>query len=190
MFISSVNPLKILVDKQYLTNFCEEGLEEAYLIAVKAVSGKALSFTVHLESGAVFSSLPIIALRHPEIQNFTHIVPETHPIHQPFTCLEGPIQILTYDGVYDYKVACRLQNSVIDCRYLFTIEYSGDGVASDPEQFKTHNIIYSIETGALYAMPNNMCLFYDKHFTNVKNPLDISQWPRYNRNVKVYRAGS
>lgn len=175
--------IKIKVIKSYLTQNTQDSIltEDAYLISAKCVSGRPILFTVHLESGALFSSLPIEALRCSKYTNNITLVSDlTTQDLQPFTCLEGPVQIIEYEALKDYKIKTRLNT---DGRYLFTIDYAGGGLAEDPEQFKTHNVIV-LDNGMLCALPNNHCLFVDKHFTNNIN------FPKYKRSSKYWLAGS
>ncbi len=67
--------------------------------------------------------------------------------------------------------------------YLFTLSYEGEGLASDSEQSKTHNI-FALDNGQYAAMPNNMCLFKDNWFAYDKLTL-----PNYRRSSKRYAAG-
>ena len=147
--------------------------------------GRPLLFTVHLESGALFSGLPIDALmcdRYGEADLTSKIIGTE--LAQPYSCLEGDIQCVQYWYLKDYKVICKVGNQVLNGRYLFTIDYSGDGLADDPEQYKSHNIIV-LSNGNMVALPNNMCLFEDGHFTG-----ELKEFPKYKRNLNYYMPGT
>jgi hypothetical protein len=183
MFNVNIPTLKVKIIKSYLTQDGADAMltEDAYLISAKCVSGRPILFTVHLESGAVYSSLPIEALRCTKYsEHFVYNSDLKTEELQPFTCLDGPAQLIEYEALKDYQVKTKLG---IDGRYLFTIDYAGGGLAEDPEQFKTHNVIV-LDSGQLCALPNNYCLFVDKHFTETK------EFPKYTRSSKYYLAGS
>ena len=65
--------------------------------------------------------------------------------------------------------------------YLFTINYQGDGIAEDPEQYKTHNIVV-LNNGQLAAVPNNIMKAKDNWFSTDKKM-------KYARIKKHYFAG-
>lgn len=156
----NLNVEKVKVAKKYLTDSKEEGFVDAYLIAARCLASRAILFTVHLENGAVYSGLPIEAI-YGKWSVDTKDSLETTAL-QPWSCLEGA-QYISYTHLAHYDVLCTtLQRSG---RYIGTIDYNGAGLAQDPEQYKSHNLILP-DLGQLMAMPNNYCLFKDEYFTN------------------------
>lgn len=152
---------KVLIKSEYLSNYqIKDQFVEAYLLSVKTMPYRALQFTVYTEHGAIYSHLPIEAIYFsplpPNIKHFT-----TEQL-QPFSCLENPATIITYSLL---NMACCKVTSLgnIEAYYLFTIDYCGNGLAFDPEQTKTHNIV-ALSTGQLAAMPNNFLRFDDNWF--------------------------
>ena len=155
----NLNVQKVKVNKFYLTNGKESCFIEAYLIGARCLAGRPILFTVHLENGAVYSGLPIEAIYG---ENSTEQGKHVTQDLQPWSCLESPAQYILYTHLKDYEVFCTtLQKSG---RYIGTIDYHGEGLAQDPEQHKSHNLILPND-GQLMAMPNNYCIFNDKYFT-------------------------
>lgn len=181
--------IKILVKRSYLTQdpADEYVFTEAYLVAVAANAGDALYFTVYTIDGAIFSDLPIEAIMcdrfdiNDEIDSSAYDNEEL----QPFTCLEGPVSVISYDLMKNARLVARVGRDQVPARYLFTLYYHGEGLAEDPEQSKTHNVVV-LENGQLAALPNNKCLFIDNWFASNEGG---AKWPPYRRRTKFYRAG-
>lgn len=176
----NVPSIKLLVDREYITDSKESGLIEAYLVAVDCRNNSIIRFTVYLSSGALWSGLPISALwcdRFNEV-NLESKIKETEKL-QPFSCLEGPPAVITYNLLKNNKLTCKLG----EANYLFTINYEGDGLSEDPEQYKTHNIIV-LKSGQLAAYPNNYIRFEDNWFTNETEDVTL-----YKRNKKHFFPG-
>jgi hypothetical protein len=139
-------------------------------------------FTVHLESGAVWSRLPICAFKCDRYGITTKPDEKIHPKDlQPYSCLDGDIQVISHQYLKDYKVLAKIGSSNLQGRYLFTVDYMGMGLSEDPEQFKTHNVIV-LDNGSLAALPNNMLKFQDEHFTTNNGLV----FPQYKRSTTYY----
>lgn len=163
--------LKSFVPKEYLTDGQEVGWVEAYLMAIDARNGQALRFTVLLESGGIWSGLPIEAIYVPYNGDFSEVEKQkghSTEVLQPFSCLEGPVSFIAYQILKDAEVETPLGPG----QYLFTINYEGLGLAEDPEQYKTHNVITLYSSGQLCAMPNNMIKVKNNWFTNESDTSD------------------
>lgn len=173
-------PLKVFVKSDYVTNGnVKDEFIEAYLLAVKAVANRALDFTVYTEHGAIYSGLPIEAIfKHKPEKGYKHL---TTDLLQPYTCLEGPVNVIKY-SLLD-NATCLVPSLKTVGNYLFTIDYHGNGLANDPEQHKTHNIIY-LDSGQFAAMPNNYIQFMDNWFAGKT----VQKYP-YKRRTKTYYAG-
>jgi len=180
VFVTNLPALKVLVSKFYLNGTM--GHEPGYLVAAHCRNNRPILFTVHLESGALFSGLPIEALYSSRFSEASpKAVYDTMQL-QPFSCLAGPVQCITYDHMKGCGGMFKIDGKDMAGHYLFTIDYAGDGLAEDPEQYKTHNII-ELVNGHLAALPNNHCLFLDKFFTEDRG------WPKYYRNSSYWSAG-
>ena len=155
----NIPTFKVLVRNEYITDNELQGYTEGYLVAVRCIKSRPLLFSVHLENGALYSGLPINSLCTKKCMEYYL------DVAQPWSCLESPCNALTYYHLKDYDVEVTSDSISQVGRYLFTIDYQGEGLAQDPEQHKTHNII-ALESGQLVAMPNNYCKFVDQYFTD------------------------
>jgi hypothetical protein len=187
IFTAPLPTIKVWVQESYLTGDKLFGTQEAYLVGVKSQANEALKFTVHLNSGALWSGLPIEAVGMYEdfhVQYGTDVL-------QPFSCLEGSIQVIQYPYLINYEAEASLfvgdEKRVLKGSYLFTIDVQGQGLSNDPEQYKTHNVIELHDSGQLAALPNNYCRFIDKHFVD-KVQADKVQY--YKRASTKFYAGS
>lgn len=152
---------------EVLSSFVAEGAAveriPAYCFSVTILEARPLLFTVHTQDGALFSRLPICALRH------TRIPVEAPPLSDEVLDTWGAISSIgdISSPIYlkDYHVRVRLGARELSGIYLFTIDYSEGGFAQDPEQHKTSNVI-ALTSGQICAVPNNYCRFLDGHFTS------------------------
>jgi len=78
--------------------------------------------------------------------------------------ISSQAQAVKHKYLKDYEVYVNFTDKVVKGTYQFTIDYFEDGFSEDPEQHKTSNIIF-LDSGYICAVPNNYCLFKDKHFT-------------------------
>lgn len=182
IFNTNIPTIKISVLDSYLTNNLNIITEtNGYLMSVKSVDGNALAFTVLLETGAIFSNLPIEAIRCYRYDNFKTKnlkVYNTKEL-QPYSCLDGDIQIIEYSLLRHSDMLIRLNGEDVDAKYLFTIDYNGTSLADDPEQRKTHNIV-QLSNNQIAAMPNNKSLIVNKSLTT------INGWPSMYRRINKY----
>lgn len=184
-FIINTPALKVYVMKGYLDQSSSTELVSGYLATVKSVDGNALMFSVYLETGALFSNLPIEAIfcdRYSDIKLDEKL---TTQMLQPYSCLDGDIDTVEISLLKHCPVKARFGERFKSGHYLFTIDYNGTDLADDPEQRKTHNIIV-LEYGQLAALPNNHCLFLNESLTNNKEV----EYPRHKRSTKYYTPGS
>lgn len=152
---------------------------EAYAFAVTALRNRPLLFTVHTVHGAVFSRIPIEALRWRKCPNWLDELRD-HML-QPWSCLGERIVAIQHQYLKDYEL--HYIKPAVDGRYLFTLDFLPDGhFTEDPEQHKTMSFI-ALETGQFALLPNNMFLARDRHFTENDKPA-----PPYKRNKEYFWA--
>jgi len=163
--------IKVLVRDKYITDYQRDGVTEAYLLAVDCRPNSIIRFTAYLESGAVWSNLPIESIYCDRFGSVDLSGAKKTEELQPFSCLEGPYSCISYDILKNANLETRLGPA----NYLFTINYEGCGLSEDPEQYKNHNIV-ALETGQLAALPNNYMVVTDCWFSNAKH--DVSQYKR------------
>lgn len=179
MFICNVPAISVFVSEKFLGS--GDGFEKAYLVAATSIPSRPLFFAVHLESGALWQRVPVSEIF------CTRFTEKMVPLFvcedlQPYSCLEGQIACISYQHLAHYEVKAKIKDEWVLGNYLFTIDVMGQGLAEDPEQHKTHNII-ALKSGQLAALPNNYLLFQDDYFTEEKKNLG------YKRNSKFYLAG-
>lgn len=167
MFLRDCPTTKVLVRAEYLYNH-ERGhgtYVEGYLFAVTSLANRPLLFTVHLQSGAVISRLPLDALCTKPCEKW--------PLHdlELWSALSNTITVLQHEYLKRYSMQVRVNDMSYGATYLFTIDSCGEGFAESPDQHKTFNIA-QLDTGHLVAQPNNRCLFLDSHFVDRQLPLD------------------
>lgn len=185
-FVAEVPTIKVFVKESALTQDpSNTKLVEGYLVSVHARYGRPLFFTVHLETGALWSMLPISAILCDRFgATFETLLVREVDILQPYSCLEGPIAVIAPQYLRNYEMEVRIDGEPQSANYLFTIDYAGTGMAEDPEQYKSHNIVV-LSDGHLAALPNNYCLFIDNHFTGKE-----LTYPKYKRSNKYHQPGS
>ena len=186
-FTVNVPSLPILVRKKYL-NPDLDGFERAYLISVTGVAGRPLFFGVHLESCALYTRLPITALvctRYTDGSLPLSYSPLSLQDSQPWSCLAGDVQYICLDHLKGARTLVKARNgTTMYGNYLFSIDYDGDGLTEDPEQYKSHNVI-ALKDGSLVAYPNNYLLFLDEYFVDNKD----DKFPNYKRQSKYWMPG-
>lgn len=174
--------IMVYVPSQYLGYKDQNQLKKAYLMAVDSRTSMALSFTVYLETGAIWSGLPIEAIRMDKYNKINLKVQFSNDLLQPFSCLSDDASIIEYSLLKNAKVSCK---GLGPGHYLFTISYRNKGLAEDPEQNKTHNII-CLDNGQLAALPNNNLIVKDNWFSDENQKEELKN---YKRNSKHYFPG-
>ena len=148
---------KCFVNKLYLTNQEETGLVEAYCFAITLIESRPLLFTVHTVDGAIYSRLPLNALKWHKTDF------KEHPLKHvdPWGAISSNGHAVAHSYLKDYGIKTIFGVGT----YMFTIDYFDGGFAEDPEQHKCSHMI-QMRDGYFFAFPNNMCWFLDGHFTN------------------------
>lgn len=181
-FTDNLPTIRIQVKNSFLMPDAK-GYQRGYLVAVTNVPSRPLLFTVHLDSGALYSRLPIDALVCDRFNpNLLPLFPFSLTELQPYSCLEGSIQVISYNFLKDSDAVARIAGKDVKGRYLFTVDVLGEGLSEDPEQFKTFNII-NLENNQLAALPNNM-VYFPNGFS-----ADDKGWPKDIRRNKIYHEG-
>jgi hypothetical protein len=173
--------IKVFVRKSFL-NKDSDGLEEAYLLSVTNIPNRPLFFNVLLESGAIYSRLPISALSCDRFNPLGEPEFELEDL-QPYSCLDGSICVVSNSLLKDSDIVCRISDKKdVPGNYLFTIDVMGQGLAEDPEQYKSFNIAV-LYNGQIVALPNNLMYITNDYFT--KNV----GWPNHIRRNTKYWTG-
>lgn len=187
--IINVPARKAYVLSEYLTDGKIKGKTiPCYVIAARVIKSRPILFTVHLENGAVYSGLPVNAITTEEHSGKLFSLQHS----QPWSCLESPANAIVIEHLKDYEVEVfspelLKENEGLSATgtYLYTIDYSGEGLAQDPEQHKCHHII-ALESSNWVAMPNNYCWFKDRYFTEKETSVALSELRRSSKYLKTY----
>jgi hypothetical protein len=173
--LQSVPRLKVFVRKDFLSKEPEDAVfyEKAYLVSIHARPNEPFLFSVHLQSGALFSGLPVHALSLKEIDLKNKDLVEPTKLGY-WGALSDEIQTIQISYLKNYLV--RYQNH--SGFYLFSIEPTLGGYTEDPEQYKLMHVI-AFQTGQIGIYPNNDLLFIDEHFVDESLPTG-----HYRRNSK------
>lgn len=173
--IGDVPPQQVWVRKSFLRagqdSFGE--FEEAIIIGATIRKDMALTFTVLLESGAVWYELPLPAFK--MWRGETKPPQETGvpllDVCQMWDCLSDDFTIHRYDHLRYLTANVWLNGNAPDqltpADYLFTIDFIGSFYADHPSEHKTYNVLATKVDGTLVAYPNNRILFEDKTFTKL-----------------------
>lgn len=166
--IVDIPRFKCYVDGDYLSNDIDGSFVEAYCFALTLIESRPLFFTVHTIDGAVYSRIPILAIRqvynHDEYECPTSKEYQMKDLDQ-WGAISSNAQCIKHEYLKDYSVDCfHLKEKGM---YWCTIDYEGEDFSQDPEQMKTTNIIF-LDNGFVAALPNNHIRFYDRHFTKDK----------------------
>jgi len=178
--IIEVPPFKVEVDTMYMTDFKTGGVEEGYVQAIKVNNNDCIRFLVHTEFNAIYSWLPLEAIYYDKKNGDAKLATN---VLQPYTCLEAPAQYFVIRSIENQKVKVFLDKDY-EAVYLFTIDYMGDGLASDPVQSKTHNVCFLKDSNQICAVPNNKMLVLGSY---ISDNTDIPK--HYKRQTRRYFAG-
>lgn len=148
-------------------------LEDAVIIGVNSLRGRALGFTCVLRNGAQFTRLPLHAFVHKDS------APKI-PLGalELWDCFDYYFTVMQFAFLPD-KPCNVLLRDVGWCRgkYLFTVDWCAGnadadlGDSEDSEHKSAHMI--KLNNGCFAALPNNRCIWLDPAF--VDQPLDIGK---------------
>ena len=179
MIVCNLPPLKVFVRKEFLMNHCggtEEGdVEEAFLVSVRSVRGKAFYFEVYLPLfGAVFDKLPVNAL----LSKVDNVPLKAFTLSdlQLWDCFSNDVQLIEKTFLKGLRCRVRFEKDHLtelfgSGTYLFTLE----SIQLDPnstnttlsqydEHHKSFNFI-ALDSGHFALQPNNRVIFYEKSLT-------------------------
>lgn len=134
------------------------GSEAGTLISVRAQQNQALQFSVLLESGALYTGLPISALSRTELFNPTALSKA-----QAYDCISSNIEVITLETLRHMKCTYLPfgEKEPIKALYLFTIDFIETGLARHPVQWKQFHILQDSISGGLVAYPQYRIQFKD-----------------------------
>jgi hypothetical protein len=136
----------------------EEAEVPAVIFGVQSLPNRALGFHVALEGGALYSVVPIHALRH------GHARPEQQPVitsRQPWDSFGIDMALTTYP--YLKEQAFHVPALDLEGRYWTTLQHFNDGYSQSAEQTKAFHLL-KLEDGTFGAYPNNHLRLLDFSF--------------------------
>lgn len=154
--ISNTPYIKALVKNEIIKG--TSGATECYIIAVTTLLNRPHLFTVHTIDGAIYSRLPVWALKH---TRSSRVFFQT-PTLDEYGTISDRCQIVQLDYLKDYEA--QLFGKDIRGRYLFSIEPCGGAFSEDPEQSKLLHFL-ELDCGYFGIFPNNKLKFMDNYFT-------------------------
>lgn len=157
------------------------GKTKGHLISVRGRSSQALQFSVLLEDGALFTGLPANAITFREDKILDKINLQDA---QMWDCVSDDIEVITLETLryMDCEVKAG-ELGWLSGKYLFTIDFVGEGLSRNPVDWKQFHAIQTIR-GDFLLYPQYKILFRDKSLTDVK------EVPKYIANKNHWIIGS
>lgn len=164
---ANLPPFECLIRNEFLFNQ-EKGhrdFSKGWVIAIRSIKGFGLQFYVLLESGAIFSGLPLHAL------TFDKEAPVWDlGIHQLWDSLSYDISVIQIDFIKNMTCEVLLKNKIVEQGYyMFTVDFAHPGefkgLAETPNEWKALHFI-ALDNGNIVAYPPNRIIFKDAALTN------------------------
>lgn len=133
--------------------------EAGTLVSVRAQSNQALQFSVLLESGALYTGLPINALA-----SAPHF--DVMPLlkAQAYDCICSHIEVIELELLRRMKCTYLPweEKTPHQAYYLFTIDFTETGLARHPVQWKQFHVLENARTGEWVTYPQYRIQFQDE----------------------------
>ena len=178
----SLQPIPVFIWNSFLFDGDQvPGKTKGTLVSVRGRSNQALQFSVLLETGALFTGLPANAITFTEsLLNPVITLQDS----QMWDCVSDDIEVFTIETL-------RYMDCVVSAgelghklgRYLFTIDFVGEGLSRDPINWKQFHAVESM-CGYLLIYPQYKIQFKDKSLTNDE------ALPHYKANSRHWIVGS
>ena len=177
----STPPISVYVWDSFLFDGEGEGKTRGTLVSVRGRSNQALQFSVLLENGALFTGLPAHAISFDDDRVSTGL--ELHDC-QMWDCVSDDIEVFVIDTLRYMECSVEVDSlGTVWGKYLFTIDFVGEGLSRDPVNWKQFHVVQS-NTGDMLIYPQYKIQFRDKSLTEDK-PL-----PHYKANTRHWIVGS
>lgn len=174
--IKDCPPIQVKVSNSYLKQNKSYGHEKGTLIAIRVQQNQSFQFTVLLESGALFTGIPISAICGLEADTALDIMEA-----QAYDAIGEDIEVIEHQILRLMNCEVKTyENNLIKGVYLFTIEFRNSGLARHPEQWKQFHVISS-EYGFL-AYPQYRIRFLDGALC----PNHKEKMPKYVANTTLH----
>jgi hypothetical protein len=182
---ANLPPIRVGVIKSFL-GIAEPGFEKGHLVSVRSMLNQALQFSVLLDSGALYTGLPINSLCH-YIKRSDVVSPLYLKEAQAYDCIGNDIEILTIQSLLYMNCTVKPWSDhdiIWSGVYLFTIDFvDSTGLSRHPEQWKQFHCI-ALDNGNIVAYPQYRLRFQDGAFCpDIDKPM-----PKYGYNTNVWLA--
>lgn len=182
---ANIPPIRVYIWDYFLfdCNSLKEGKTAGHLVSVRARQNQALQFNVLLDDGALFTGLPAHAITfRPDLINNKLELPDA----QMWDCISDDIDVFCMESLR--YAECEVRPTIIGAKsgkYLFTIDFVGEGYSRHPTHWK---MLHAIETldGYLMLYPQYRIRFLDAAL--LEN--SIKDLPSYKPNSKHWIVGS
>jgi hypothetical protein len=147
-----------------------DGFEEAIIFGVQSVGGKALTFHVMTEEGAVRSRVPIHMLAWKDTS-------DKKPLDylQLWDCFGENITHTTYEYLSQARVQVAFKDGTKEWgSYMMTFDWYNNPYSQEPTQYKAAHLI-KLDGGNFSLQPNNRLMWKDMSFITKPFP-DKPDW--------------
>lgn len=179
---ANLPPIRVFIWNTFLFD-CDgsSGKTGGHLVSVRARQNQALQFSVILDNGALFTGLPAHAITFVD-SLFCHKL--ELPDAQMWDNISDDIEVFTIEALR--YAECKINPNNIESKlgkYLFTVDFVGEGFSRHPTHWKQLHAIQTID-GYLMLYPQYRIVFLDKALCEDANPLN------YKANTKTWIVGS
>jgi hypothetical protein len=147
-----------------------DGFEEAIIFGVQSVGGRALTFHVMTEEGAVRSRVPIHMLAWKDTS-------DKKPLDylQLWDCFGENITHTTYEYLSQARVQVAFKDGTKEWgSYMMTFDWYNNPYSQEPTQYKAAHLI-KLDGGNFSLQPNNRLMWKDMSFITKPFP-DKPDW--------------
>jgi hypothetical protein len=162
------------------TEFCNnleagsEGLIPAVIFGAESVPGRALSFHVLREDGALVSQVPIHGLCHRKDAPKRELSDLLR-----WDCFGWWMTVAEFAYLREVTFETRIGEETVRGQYVCTFDFIGDGFSDEPSQHKCFHLI-ALEEGNYALRTNDECKVLEKSF--VMSPFEWAALPQIRRN--------
>lgn len=142
-----------------------EGFQEVVVFGVQSVGGKAMTFHVMTEEGAVRSRVPIhmLAWKDTAVKK-----PLDHL--QLWDCFGEDVAVVAYDYLTQSRVQVVFKDGSKEWgSYVMTFDWYNNPYSEEPTQYKAAHLI-KLDGGNFTLQPNNRLMWKDMSFTTKPFP--------------------
>lgn len=136
-----------------------EGFQEVVVFGVQSVGGKAMTFHIMTEEGAVRSRVPIHMLAWKdtaERKSLDHL--------QLWDCFGESVSVVRYDYLSQSRVQVVFKDGTKEWgSYMMTFDWFNNPYSEEPSQYKAAHLI-KLDGGNFSLQPNNRLMWKDMSF--------------------------